>query len=342
MDMRDGSLNQWRLVMVMGVAMLCTAVTAPCMAGEEAASVGGLTCVAPLYPFGNLGPEQKVKHSFVLTNTSDKVVRIGAVRVGCGCLTSTLATNSVLPGGTTELTAVMSLAGRKGYQRKPIYVESDAGPGAPLKVEFEGNVVPPIEVLPEGIHFGAQAVEGDLERDVMVVAMANSSFQVKKVTSSSPSFGADVETVEAGKRYRVKVKCKGPRSFGTSTASVHVETDHPAMPGLDVPVTVFVTGDIVAAPATLTLVEVATNAARPYYVHVYSPGKKAFKIEKVTAPQADMETRFTMITPDRYRVELSVPGKVGELNGKSLRIETDMASMKEVVVPLRVILRPSK
>jgi hypothetical protein len=328
--------------MVMGGAILCMAAAAPCVAGEAVVSGGGLICAAPLYPFGNLGPEQMVQHTFVLTNASDRVVQIGNVRLGCGCLTSTLATNCVLPGGTTELTAVMSLAGRKGYQRKPIYVESDGGPGVPLKLEFEGNVVPPIEVLPEGIHFGAQAVEGDLDRDVMVVAMGKSSFQIKKVKSSSPQFSAEVETVEAGKRYRLKVKCKGPRSFGTCTASVHVETDHPAMPGLDVPVTVFVTGDIVAAPATLILIEAATNTPRPYYVHVYSPGKKAFKIEKVTAPREDIETRVTAIAPDRYRVELSVPGKVEELNGKPLRIETDMASMKEVVVPLRVIIRQPK
>ena len=325
----------------MGMAALCAMAVVSCLA-DDAAAGGGLTCVAPLCSFGNLGPEQTVRHTFVLTNASDRVVQIGAVRAGCGCLTTALATDSLTPGGTTELAAEMSLAGRKGYQRKTIYVESDAGPKAPLKLEFEGNVVPPIEVMPEGIHFGTQAADGDLDRDVMVMAMGNTTFQIKKVTSSSPRFKAEVETVEAGKRYRLKVKCTGSRSPGTCTASVRVETDHSAMPSLDVPVTVFVAGDIVAAPATLMVIEATTNAPRPYYVHVYSPGKKAFKIEKITAPRADIETRVATVAPDRHRVELIIPGQIRELNGMSLRIETDMASMKEVLVPFRVIIQLPK
>ena len=326
------------IVVVLGVMM----GVAPCTADDKAVPAGGLTCVEPLYRFGNLGPEQTVRHTFILTNTSDRVVKIGAVRAGCGCMTTALATESVAPGGAVELAATMNLAGRKGAQRKTIYVESEGGVNTPLRVEFEGNVVPPIEVMPEGIHFGAQAAEGNLEQSVMVLGMGSTPFQIKGVTSSSPRFSAEVETVEAGKRYRLKVKCVEGRTPGTSTASIRVETDNPAMPGLDVPVTVFVAGDIVAAPATLMVIESATNIPRTYYVHVYSPGKKAFKIEKVTAPRADIETRVADISADRHRVELSIPAQVRDLNGASVRIETDMASMKEVLVPFRVIVQSPK
>jgi hypothetical protein len=338
MNMKQGSFDMRR--MVVGMAMFCAVAIAHCMAADVIGD--GLTCVAPLRKFGNLGPEQMVTHAFVLTNASDRLVQIGAVRLGCGCLTSMLATNVVPAGGSTELAATMSLAGQKGYQRKTIYVESDAGNRAPLRLEFEGNVVPPIEVMPEGIHFGAQTADRELEREVMVVAMGSALFQVKKVSSSSPQFVADVETVEQGKRYRLKVKCKGGRSPGTTTASLRVETDHPAVPNLDVPVTVFVAGDIVTAPATLVVIESATNSPRAYHVIVYSPDKKPFKVEKVTAPRDDIETRVTTISPDRYRVELNIASQVWELNGKTLLIETDMASKKEVTIPLRVISKLPK
>ncbi len=326
------------MVATVGVMMGVTL----CTAEDKAVPAGGLTCVEPLYRFGNLGPEQTVRHAFILTNTSDRVVQIASVRAGCGCLATDLASESVAPGCAVELVASMKLVGRKGAQRKTIYVEADGGVNTPLRLEFEGNVVPPIEVMPEGIHFGAQAAEGNLEQSVMVLGMGSTPFQIKGVKSSSPQFAAEVETVEAGKRYRLKVKCVGGRTPGTSTASIRVETDNPAMPGLDVPVTVFVTGDIVAAPAILMVIESATNVPRTYYVHVYSPGKKAFKIEKVTAPRADIETRVAEIAPDRHRLELSLPAQVRDLNGTSLRIETDMASMKEVLVPFRVIVRPPK
>lgn len=337
-----GDGGEWRRIMALVVMALSMTAAARCPAADATTPAGGLTCLEPLFRFGDLGPEQRVRHTFVLTNTSDRAVQIGAVRAGCGCLTAELATNSVAPGGTVELSATMNLAGRKGAQRKTVYVESGAGVNAPLRLEFEGNVVPPIAVMPEGIHFGAQAAEGEIEQSVMVTAMGSALFQIKGVTSSSSRFAAEVETVEAGKRYRLKVKCGGPRTLGTCTASIRVATDHPAMPAIDVPVTVFVAGDIVAAPAVVMVIESATNTPRTYYVHVYSPGKKAFKIEKVTVPRADIEARVTDVTPDRHRVELSLPGQVRDLNGTSLRIDTDMASMKEVVVPFRVIARPGK
>jgi hypothetical protein len=114
------------------------------------------------------------------------------------------------------------------------------------------------------------------------------------------------------------------------------------MPLIIVPVTVFVAGDIVAAPATVMVIEPApTNVPRTYFLHVYSPGRKAFKIEKITAPGADIETRVIDIAPDRHRVEMVIPGRVRDLDGASLRIGTDMPSMKEVVVPFKVIIRPS-
>lgn len=329
-------------VSVRGMALVCVlAAAAVSRADEGTQPAGGLTCLEPVCHFGTLGPEQTVKHTFVLTNASDRAVVVSAVRAGCGCLTATLATNTVAAGGTVELASAMSLAGRKGGQRKTIYVESGA-PGGPLRLEFEGTVLPPIDVMPEGVHFGTLAETGEAEREVMIASTGTGTFQIRSVVSSSSQYSAEAQTVEAGKRYRLRIKSIGPRNRGTCTASIRVDTDHPAMPVLMVPVTVFVAGEVVAAPSSLMLIESAvTNVARTYYIHVYSPGKKAFKVDSVKAPGEGVESRVMPVAPDRYRIEVKFPAAVRAFNGTSLCIKTDMESAGEIQVPLRVVAQPA-
>lgn len=312
-------------------------------AGEgQAVAAAGLTCAEPVFRFGKQGPDKTVPHTFVLTNASGQAVQVSAVRAGCGCLAARLATNTVAPGGTVNLEVVMTLAGRKGPQRKLVFVEFNSKSAAPLRLELEGTVVPPIVAQPEGVHFGTLAENGEVEREVMLSASEDNTFQIRNVTCPSSQFGAVFETREAGRKYAVRIRSAGPRSRGTTSASVRVETDHPAMPFLTIPVTVFVAGDIVAAPSSLMLIHGATNTPRTYFIHVYSPAGKPFRIHEVKTEVEGAESRVADLAPGSFRIELRFPAVTPNLNGKQIRIRTDMESTPEIIVPLRVIAKPAK
>jgi len=127
---------------------------------------------------------------------------------------------------------------------------------------------------------------------------------------------------------------------GTTHAAVQVLTDQPLMPRIDIPVSVFVTADVVATPSSLLLVQGATNAVRTYYVGVHSPAGKPFRIIKAEAPAAGLTCIVATVAPDRYRIEVKAAGALIGVEGESLRIETDVETMKELRVPLRVITGP--
>ena len=309
-------------------------VVASC--AENMAS-GALICDPPSFDFGETYPDRLVTHTFVLKNTGTNVVQIRNVRSGCGCTTTMLATNRLAAGQAADLVANLVLKGRRGPQQKPIYVESDDPQCPRLRLDLVGTVVVPVEALPEGVHFGTLGREGNAEREVQLLARSNVTFQVKDVKSSSSQFTARVETQQPGKVYRIKIQSLGPRPLGTSQAAVQVETDCLAMPVVSIPVAVFVAGDIVSAPATLMLVQGPTNMARTYYVGLYSPAGKAFKILKVQSPSEAVECEPGSASADRQRLEIKVNGPLAGLDGKTLRIETDLDTMREVLVPLRVI-----
>ena len=336
-----------RLGGVLAAAILAASLAGRIAGGQESVSerpgeyvappAGALTCGLPSFDFGETYPDRVIAHTFVLKNSGTNVIRIQSVHTGCGCTTTALTTNVLAVGQDTDLVASLDLKGRRGLQQKSIYVESDDPKCPRLRLDLIGTVVVPVEVLPEGVHFGTLARDGNVEREVQLLARSNVTFQVKDVSSSSSQFTARVETQEKGKAYRIKIQSLGPRPLGTSQAAVQVETDCPVMPSVSIPVAVFVAGDIVSAPATLMLVQGATNVARTYYVGLYSPAGKAFKITKVEPPDEAMKCKAVSVAADRQRLEISVNGPLAGLDGKTLRIETDLATMSEVIVPLRVI-----
>lgn len=321
------------------VTVGCAAI-ALCSVGQDAPGHASLICSQPVYEFGERSANEVVTNTFVLRNAGTNAVHLLNVRTSCGCTTAALATNVLAPGQTTDLLANLSLQGRRGQQRKTIYVESDDPYAGNLRLELVGAVRVAIEVQPEGLHFGSLARDGEVERNVVLTARSNLTFHVTSVRSSSQGFDVHAVTREEGRRYEIAVRSVGPRPGGTSYALVQVETDLADMPVVNVPVTVFGVSDIVAAPATLMLVQGATNETRTYYLNLSSPAGKRFKLTKINLPRPDMTYTVASAVPDRYRLELKVPGWLGDLNGGSIRIETDLESMREVTVPLRVIAGP--
>jgi hypothetical protein len=119
--------------------------------------------------------------------------------------------------------------------------------------------------------------------------------------------------------------------------AVEVETDHPQMKMLSIPVAGFVAGEIVSSPAELMLYPSATNESKTVWVSLWSPAGKPFKVTKVELPEAGMTHTIVSVTPDRCRLEIKTRGSLAGLAGKSIRLETDLDSMKELSIPLKVM-----
>ncbi len=299
--------------------------------------VASVVCLQPTYDFGSVTPNAVVEHRFVLTNQGSRVVKITNVHVTCGCTRAVMTTNQMAAGGMEGLDVEINFKGRRGHLLKAIYVDTDDPENPSLRLEITGTVLVPIEVQPEGIHFGAVGADGMIEREVLLTATGTNVFQVRSVTVSSTQISAKWDTLEAGKRYRVTVSSEGPRGYGSTIASVRVETDHPQAERVDIPVAVFVAGDIVAAPGVLLLIPTEANSVRTSRLSLYSPSSKPFKVTKVECPGDGMTATASFVSADRSSVEVKTWGALMGKDGTSLRIETDLSTMKELRIPVRVL-----
>ena len=82
-------------------------------------------CEEPVYDFGTISHNNTIKHTFVIQNTGDDVLKILNIRVACGCTVAKIKKKSIKPGKTTDLRIDLDLRGTEGKQSKEITIESN-------------------------------------------------------------------------------------------------------------------------------------------------------------------------------------------------------------------------
>jgi len=100
-----------------------------------------LVCEMPEYDFGKAPDSEVITHTFTLRNDGDRPVNILSVSASCGCTTSSATTNSLEPGGSTEIIARVALRGRSGAQRFPLRVRTDDPDQSLIMLTVMGTVL---------------------------------------------------------------------------------------------------------------------------------------------------------------------------------------------------------
>ncbi len=98
---------------------------------------------AAVYNFGEVLEGIAVVHTFVLQNVGDEPLKIGDIRVSCGCTTTSLAKSTLAPGESVELGVTFDSAGFGGKMVKNIYVESNDPATPKLVLQLVGTVKRP-------------------------------------------------------------------------------------------------------------------------------------------------------------------------------------------------------
>lgn len=74
------------------------------------------------HDFGKIGKFEKVYHTFVYTNTTDREIRIDSAIASCGCTEPIIKKNILLPGESSELEVGFDPFGKKGKDVKTVTV----------------------------------------------------------------------------------------------------------------------------------------------------------------------------------------------------------------------------
>ena len=93
----------------------------------------------PVLEFGSMTEAETLKHAFKIENRGTEPLRITRVRACCGA-TARARQTEIPPDGSTELDITYSLRGRRGTQRKRIFVASNDPSTPHLQLILQGVV----------------------------------------------------------------------------------------------------------------------------------------------------------------------------------------------------------
>ena len=100
------------------------------------------------FDFGHFPAWENRTHTFILSNISQKPIKIQKVRSTCGCLIGRISAKEILPGNTMEIQTQIKANSVEGEFVKTIYVETDMPEQRFVRLELRGEAQSLIEIKP--------------------------------------------------------------------------------------------------------------------------------------------------------------------------------------------------
>lgn len=117
------------------------------------------------YNFGSIKQGDVVEHVFTLRNDGVDTLIISNTQSSCGCTTSMLDQNHILPGQVGKLKAVFNSSGKMGHITKTIYIYNNDVTNPNKTVQITADIQTEAPSVHSGMMKGAVHLEGVFEGD---------------------------------------------------------------------------------------------------------------------------------------------------------------------------------
>jgi hypothetical protein len=296
-------------------------------------------CAEPVYDFGEVSNLEAPEHVFVFRNRGHAPLRLGRVKPACSCTVGKVSCDLVPPGGKATLAVRLSLLGLRGHVRERLSVESNDPCQPWMLLCLEGTVREDVVLMPYRMSFVGITSEAQARgTGGLLVKKPDLSLDITRVETDTPCFAAELEVVKPGRAYRVHIRAARALPEGVVSGRIRLLTGTAAGPTIEIPVKADLLGELVVFPHEIVLSTAGcgTGAAGPYVAIV--PGKtQTFELRSVEAPLPSIKTRTVPLGQLGYKIELTVPVVTKDLQGRTLRITTNVEKMREILVPFRVV-----
>lgn len=292
-------------------------------------------------------------HYFPIENTSKVEVRVGAPRIGCGCVSAQVLKGVLAPGEKTFLAVQMDTKKIPANQRnvtKTVSVNvpfTAAGRLSEAKVDVTCVGREDMSLSPEILAMGDVKIGGTATAKTTITLFSNVVWDVKEAKSTGQFVKAEVKKLpgkpgQIGTTYEVSATLLDNCPAGNWMSDVFLKSTTPGLESYRIPVTVNVKAAIAAEPASLKLGDVqlpagSTVGPRP---RITVNGLSPFKILEVKT--GDKQISAKVIYDDArssHVIELQLtPEKDGEFT-QNVEIVTDCKEMKSVIVPVSATVK---
>jgi hypothetical protein len=301
---------------VCGLLLLSAHFCWPATAADPSPQI---VCDAPVYDFGTVDGKAPIRHTFSIRNKGGADLVIKKIHIPCGCTTAQVQDKLIPPGGETTIPVNLTLKGRRGFQQKSIYVESNDTGNGNLPLTLRGSVGVAVDIRPPYLVMRKAAAGEPVAGSVTLSEPSGKSFRV--LESASQSGALDLTAVPDGGAWRIHATLREKFSPGQHGDKITLKTDLPGGDAIAIEALILVAGDVAAIPDALSFEENAAASATRTVI-VKSEDLKDLTIESVDVPVDSMTTKIERTGTSAFRVTIGNIRPIRDLDKKSIRIRT--------------------
>jgi len=293
---------------------------------------------APDYNFGKVDSGTAVKHDFVFTNTGNQTLEISGVRPSCGCTTAGNWDKTVASGQTGKIPVQFNSGGYGGEVHKQVFITCNDATKPNITLNLQGTVWKPISVVPAYALFNLKP-EGQ-SNETRVVRIINNTDQPVTVSDPScgnPAFQMEIQTVQPGKVFELRVTAIASRISGTLSAPITLKTSSPRMPTVSLAAFAMLQPLFLASPPQIMLPAGPLSNATQFAVMIQNNGNEPVVLSdpKVNASGADVQLSERQVGR-QYNLTVSFPaGFKAQPNGSiQATVKTGLAKQPFITIPV--------
>jgi hypothetical protein len=303
------------------------------------------------FDFGTIGLTDELQHTFVFTNNGPRALEIENVELTPPLIVTKMPSR-IPPGEKADVTVRLETPREKSDFRGSVVVNFKNEASAPRVFWLVGKIVPPIEFDPFPIFFVSTLRGQEKTASLEIINHEPDSLEIRNVENPSSRFTTKLETLEAGRRYRLSLTMTGNGPAGRAADTLTLVTSSRSQPFLEIRANTILNervhtfpdaidfGPISAAYLKAHPEELQATAKR---VMIYQEDGKNFQISAATdVPFLKPSTSQAQLK-DRFEVRLSVVPeklKAGPVKGV-LVVDTNDSEFPRVTIPITATVEDS-
>lgn len=329
-----------------GIAAVAFALTLnPAMAQEKAAeSKGGpkIQVDSPKFDFKEAWAGESIKHTFIVRNTGDAVLKITRVKPSCGCTVADFD-KVIPPGGSGKVAVTVNTKKLRSQVTKTVTIESNDASNPQYRVTMAGKVKQRFKIdPPRGAAFGRIRPDEQLNRTLTLTNNMDSPVKLSLPVSKTGLFTATLDEKEAGKVYELSITAKPPYAEKINRGSFTLKTDLPGNTPVEIAVSTFVPPLVEVTPPQV-IVPKAQAQARQQSVRVKFNSAEPRKILSATTTVPNGQVEIKEIAPSHYDIVLGLPANYSPpAAGHTVTLKTDDAKNPTVTVKVAQRAAPKR
>lgn len=199
------------------------------------------------YNFGKAWQGDTVMHIFKLKNGGNAELKFEKPKI-TGNHTTVMMKKSLPPGGEMGITVAMDTPGDEGEVKTGAILYTNDPKKREIELKMRGRVRPMISLTPMGaLYFSVyQGTAG--EKAIDITNHYETPIKITRVEQKSERFETQLQTIEAGQKYRLVVRVNPRAVPGRTMEKVTLFTDCSKRPELSIGVNIFVKQDVYVFP----------------------------------------------------------------------------------------------